>query len=412
MSTPAIRPTSRYQSLDVLRGLAILGTLGTNIWIFTSPWGLLGYLTDPGGAGVPPGWAELRAVLQQLAQGKFLGLLTLMFGIGLEIQRRSALRAGRPWPGRYPWRAGLLLLDGALHFLLVAEFDVLMGYAVTGIVVAYLLATSERSQRGWLVLAATAHVVLLTLLTAALLLLPTAAAAPPSGPNPYADGSFADLVTFRLNNLVLFRLEPAFIGAFSVAMFLAGVRLVRAGVLEPAGHRLRVRLMAVGAAAFALDLVLGLAGEAVLPGTDGATAGLLLSRYGTASIVAFGVLALVTEIVLARPRAGFLRRRLVDVGRMALSCYVLQNLVASALCYGWGLGLAARLSPAQQVPGTIALYLVVAVVVAAAATLWLRRFPRGPLELAWQWCFDRLDRAIPPRRRARDEFPAPARSVP
>ena len=398
MSTPAAAPTPRHQSLDVLRGVAILGTLATNIWIFTNPGGLFGLINDPSSVAVPPGWAELKAVLQQSSQGKFLGLLTLMFGIGLEIQRRSAVRAGRRWPGRYPWRAGLLLLDGALHFLLVAEFDVLMGYAITGIVVAYLLATSERSQRVWLALAAAAHVLLLTLVTALVLLVPPAAPAPRSGPDPYAEGSFADLVAFRLDNLVLFRVEPVFIGALSVAMFLAGARLLRAGGLEPAGHRRRVRLMLVGAVAFAIDLVLGLAGEAVLPGTDGATAGFLLGRYGTASLVALGLLALVTQIVLARPRAGFVRRRLAEVGRMALSCYVLQNLVASALCYGWGLGLAARLSPAQQVPGTVAVYLVVAVVITGAAMLWLRRFPRGPLELAWQWCFDRLDRAFPERR--------------
>jgi uncharacterized protein len=71
---------------------------------------------------------------RQLANGKFLGMLTLMFGVGLELQRRSARRRGRPWPGRYPWRASLLFLDGLLHYLLVVEFDILMGYAVTGAV--------------------------------------------------------------------------------------------------------------------------------------------------------------------------------------------------------------------------------------------------------------------------------------
>lgn len=39
--------STRLQSLDVLRGIAILGTLGTNIWIFTDPEGLIGYLQGP-----------------------------------------------------------------------------------------------------------------------------------------------------------------------------------------------------------------------------------------------------------------------------------------------------------------------------------------------------------------------------
>ena len=186
-ATPLQSP--RIASLDVLRGVAILGTLATNAWIFTDPAGFLGYLVDDTAATTPAGWAWVEAVLQQLSQGKFLGLLTLLFGIGLEIQRRSALRAGRRWPGGYPVRAALLFLDGVLHYLLVVEFDVLMGYAVTGAVVAYLLATSERAQRTWMVVAAGVHVLLLSLVTAAL----TVASTPPVRaviePNPYADGT-------------------------------------------------------------------------------------------------------------------------------------------------------------------------------------------------------------------------------
>ena len=353
----AIDPPStvRHQALDVLRGVAILGTLATNIWIFTNPEGLIGYLADSTAAATPPIWAAVEAVLRQLAQGKFLGLLTLLFGIGLEIQRRSAVRAGRRWPGRYPWRAGLLLLDGVLHFLLVAEFDVLMGYAITGMVVAYLLATSERAQRRWLIVRRDDP-------------RPAAGsgdgravgaarpARPPNRSTPTRTPTAASGIwsAFRLENVVLFRIEPVFIGALSVAMFLAGAWLVRHGVVEAAGHRLRRRLMIIGAAAFALDLVLGLGGRLLFPGPGGATAGIILGRYGTAPLVALGLLAVVSAIVLDRPRSGFVRRRLSDVGRMALSCYIAQNLLASAICYGWGLGLAARLAPEARVPATIA----------------------------------------------------------
>lgn len=379
--------TERYQSLDLLRGLAIVGTLATNVWIFTNPEGLVGYIADSTATTTPAVWAGVESVLQQLAQGKFLGLLTLMFGIGLEIQRRSAVRAGRRWPGRYPWRAALLLLDGVLHFLLVVEFDVLMGYAVTGIVVAYLLATSERAQRRWLVVTASVHLGLLTLVSVGIALTPVGPTAPLE-PNPYADGTWAQLVGFRIENALVFRLEPIFITALSIAMFLVGARLVRAGVLDPAGGALRRRLVRIGVVAFVADLMIGLAGG---------PAGVVFARYGTAPLVAVGLLALVTEVVLRRPDPGWTRRRLTDVGRMALSCYVLQNLVASVLCYGWGLGLAARLTPEVRVPATVGVYAVVVVIVVSAAAGWLRRFDRGPVELAWRWCFAAIDRAIPAR---------------
>lgn len=376
ISQPAVEaaPASRIAALDVLRGVAILGTLGTNIWIFTDPAGLVGYLVADTRASTPLGWRALESVLQAIAQGKFLGLLTLMFGIGLEIQRRSAIRAGRPWPGRYPVRAALLLLDGALHYLLVVEFDVLMGYAVTGLVVAYLLATTERAQRTWLVACAGVHAVLLTLTVVAIALAPLEPAEAPVEPNPYADASWWGLVVFRVDNAVAFRVEPVFILFLSITLFLLGARLLRAGVFTDRGAPLRRRLLLVGAVALPVDLALNV---------FGGVPGIVAARYGVAPLVALGLLAGITELVRRAPRPGFASRRLTEVGRSALSCYVLQNLIASALCYGWGLGLASRLDGAARVPGTVGLYLLVAALVVTAAHLWLRRFERGPLEAVW-----------------------------
>ena len=368
-----VSPTaSRIAALDVLRGVAILGTLATNVWLFTNPQGLLGSLQAGQLAGPGP-WQTTELVLRQLANGKFLGLLTVMFGVGLELQRRSAQRRGRPWPGTYPVRAGLLLLDGVVHYVLVVEFDVLMGYAVTGCVVAYLLVTSPRAQRACLAAAAAVHVLLLTGLIAVVAGSP-AMVGPPLRPNPYTDGSFLDLVAFRLQNALLFRAEVIFILPLSVALFLLGAALVRAGVLEPSGAPLRRRLLVVGlGVGLPLDLLVGLLGG---------SAGTLASRYGTAPLVALGLLALVAEIGTRRPLTGGGSRALTAVGRTALSSYVLQNVVASVLCYGWGLGGAARFGDAR-VPATVGVYLLVAATVLTAAVLWLRRFDQGPLEALW-----------------------------
>ncbi|EHI14894.1 DUF418 domain-containing protein [Mycolicibacterium thermoresistibile] len=368
----------RYVSLDVLRGIAILGTLGTNIWIYTTPDGLIGYLQ--GDAAAPGAWRPVEVVLQQLTQGKFLGLLTVMFGIGLALQQRSALRAGLRWPGGYPWRAALLLLDGVVHFVLMTEFDILMGYAVTGWVVSYLLVTGERTQRRIIALAAGVHLALLTALAGALLALGGGEPAEPIGlsPNPYAEGSWWDLVLFRLDNALLFRAETILIFPMSVALFMLGAQLYRAGVLDTRGRPLRRRLMWLGfGAALPIDFILEVCGG--MPG-------LLVSRYVTAPVVALALLAVVAEFCLrraGRPGPGPVGRSLAAVGRTALSCYILQNLVASAICYGWGLGVAAAVPPQHRVPATIAVYLVVTAIMIAFAHLWLRRFDRGPVEWLW-----------------------------
>ncbi|WP_100443063.1 DUF418 domain-containing protein [Mycobacteroides abscessus] len=368
-----VTPGIRYVSLDVMRGIAILGTLGTNIWIFTNPEGFIGYVSGVGRAeGV---WRWVEAVLQQLCQGKFLGLLTVMFGIGLAIQQHSAQRRGDSWPGAYPVRAGLLFVDGVVNFLLFTEFDVLTGYAVTGLIVAFVLATSARSQRIWLSAAVLVHVAILMVIVGAVVASPPPEDNPPvqQQPNPYAEGSFWDLVVFRVDHLLVFRAETILILPVAIAMFIAGAMVFRAGVLAPEGAELRRRLMIVGfIVALPIDLIVGL---------FWGSAGMLVGRYLTAAIIAFGVLAAVAQFYVAGRVPGIVGRALGTVGRMALSCYVLQNALAGALCYGWGLGLAQRMGPGTVVPGTIGVYALVVAVLMLFSKLWLSRWERGPLEM-------------------------------
>ncbi len=142
----------RIRLLDVLRGFAILGTLGTNIWIFTAIGGGLGDGAADKEALAEAAlrwWTSLDSVVMQvssfLTNGKFLALLTIMFGVGLEILHQRSQRRNLPWLVPYLWRSALLFADGVVHFLLVVEFDILMGYAVAAMIVAFLIGRSDRT---------------------------------------------------------------------------------------------------------------------------------------------------------------------------------------------------------------------------------------------------------------------------
>lgn len=367
----------RIVALDVARGIAILGTLGTNIWIFTDPAGIVGYLNTLGSEPWP------QRILMQLAQGKFLGLLTLMFGIGLAIQAASARRAGRPWPGGYRVRAALLLLDGALHYLLVAEFDILMGYALVSMLVCGLVVASVRARLWVAVAASAAHVLLLTALVAAIAAEPDSGAPTAPATDVFATGSWWDLVVFRAENVGAFRAEVIFVIPMTIAMFLAGAALYEAGIFDPGSRVLRRKLMLLGAVAAPVDAVVGLCGG---------EAGVLVARYGVAPFVAVGLLAWIAQFHATPRRAGVVGTGLERIGRTALSCYVAQNVLASALCYGWGLGLAARVDPSLRVPFTVAVYLLVCAVLVVTASWWLRRYRQGPVEWLWRVSYQRLVR--------------------
>ncbi|RYZ70445.1 MAG: DUF418 domain-containing protein [Lysobacteraceae bacterium] len=278
-------------------------------------------------------------------------------------------------------RAALLFVDGVLNYLFVVEFDVLMGYALTSVVVAFMLRLGSRGRAAWLAIAASVHFVLLGLVVLVLALwggeLSNSVAA--------AGGSgWWDMVLSRIEHFWLFREEMFFIAPMSVALFLVGARLLEAGVFEARGARLRRRLMVIGlGVAWPVDMALGVLGG---------DAGIMAGRYGTAPFVAMGLLAAVAEAFHRRPQPGVAGRRLAEVGRMALSGYVLQNLLASALCYDWGLGLARRVPDAWVVPATVAAYLLVAACVMLFAHAWQRHATRGPLEWLWHASYLRLTR--------------------
>jgi uncharacterized protein len=377
----------RIDALDVLRGVAILGTFGTNVWLFAEPGGPAAWISTALTESDP-----LETALRTLSNGKFLALLTLLFGVGIELQYRSAARRGNPWPGRYPVRAAILFVEGFVHYVLVFEFDVLMGYAIASFLVAYLVGRSDRAVRAWAGAVGAVYVAAL-LAVAALLVATPDASAPGSAPDPALTASWPRQVLLRLEYVALFRAELVLIVPSAVVLFLVGSRLARAGAFTEAGTRIRRRLMGVG-----LGVGIPLNALAAAAGPDW----FLVDRYLAPPLVALGLLGLGTTLVLrARREPGPIRRGLTAVGRTALSGYVLQNVLAAVLCYGWGFGLAERFAGAGPW-FVLALWAGVSALLLAVAPLWLRHVDRGPLELL----VHRITFAGSARNRAGSSVPA------
>ncbi len=357
----------RIKTLDVLRGVAILGTLGTNIWIFTDPAGPGGFLAGSSGVG--------EALLRMASNGKFLALLSILFGIGLALQHDSAVKRGQRWPGWYLWRSALLLFEGLVHFTLIFEFDVLMFYALVSVLVAYVVGRSSRVVRGWMIGAAAVHVGLVGLLTLGML----AGDASVGGRLAIDTSGWWAHVQSRLDNFPVLRLEAVFVLPLSTVLFLAGARLLRAGALEDSdrGQRIRRRLMVWGlGVGLPLNVLTTLSGAAWFA----------VDRYVCAPLVAFGLLGGITALVHRMRSAGPLRRGVTAVGRAALTCYIGQNLIASVLCYPWGLDLVGRFGH-LGVWFTVGMWLVVSALLMASVSWWMRRFDRGPVETVWNWAY-------------------------
>ena len=79
-----------------------------------------------------------------------------------------------------------------------------------------------------------------------------------------------------------------------------------------------------------------------------------------------------------------------NIGKMALTCYIGQNLVASLLFGDWGLGLARRMHFGAL--NMVIAWAAVTALLVVFRTWWLTRFPRGPVEWVWHLSHQRLVR--------------------
>lgn len=362
--------SKRIRLLDILRGVAVLGTLGTNIWIFAYL-GDLSYITT---SNYTEWWIPedlIRMVILFFVNGKWLGLLTIMFGVGLELKFQQACRKGNPWPGVYIWTSFILIMEGFIHFILVLEYDILMSYGVTAIIVSFIIKGGDK------VIAKTMKVIgcfhggfILLILVAGLLGANLSLGSFQEVVLLYKNAPWLEQVQYRLSNLVLLRSEAILIIPMNIFLFLLGVRMMRTGFFssDEMGKSKRVTLFKIG---IYVGLPLNL-----LSFVPGGVFDMPV-RYAFAPLLSLGYIACIARLIEKSERF-WLWARLENVGKMSLSCYVMQNLIASIIFYGWGFGLGGKVNSIA----IILIWILISIFQLFFASLWLRKFKLGPMELA------------------------------
>ncbi len=407
--------TARIVPIDALRGAAVMGILLMNVAAFAMPFAAY---DNPAAYG-PMRGADVAvwAVELVLVDGKMRAIFSALFGASLLIVADRAEAAGASAARVHYARMGVLLLFGLAHACLLWDGDILVLYALVGMVA---FALRRLPVERMLVLAAmllATQAAILGMHYQALAALGHAAtrsgAAPADvaawralidqiGP-PRAPALAADLALHRGPWAPLARSlaagEPAailnqieFSGFETLGLMLLGMAGLRAGFL--AGQwpvRAYARIAAI-AYAIGLPMMAGFALVIVRAGfpplmtatpTD-------LAAMPLRWVIAAGHAALLVAWC-ARGRSA-LRRRLAAVGRVALSNYLGTSLAMTALFDGWGLGLYGRVERWMLLPIVLAAWLLML----AWSAVWLQRFAYGPCEWAWRAL---ARRKVPPLRR-------------
>lgn len=393
----------RYQSLDALRGFAVMGILLMNIIGFSMP--MAAYVNPAawGGADGTDFWAWAIAFV--VVDGKMRGLFSLLFGASMLLVVERAEDKGEDPTSVHLRRMGWLFLFGLLHFCFIWAGDILALYALCG---AFALSLRALSVRGlfWMGSA----FMLLNMLLWAMTLLSVhdarfAAQAIGATAEAQADfnailaelgasggdgvrqdialhlGSYGGLIGYRLSDVLgglvgqLFAYGPETIGLMAW-----GMALYKSGALT--GEWGQARYLKGAALAYVVGVPLSLllvwaaasSGFDPLVMTDIFYVGSLPPRM--AMMLGHTMLLL---WLIGRLREGLLDR-IAATGRAAFSNYIATSIVMTTIFYGYGLGLYGSLPRAVVylfVPPVWLLMLL-------WSKPWLRRFQYGPLEWLWR----------------------------
>src|SRR5688572_12803275 len=128
-----VRPVGaneRIEILDILRGFALLGILTVNMTAFSWPYEYMHWQREywDSRADAVADW-----LIRFLAEGKFYPLFSFLFGLGAAIQMERADCRGAPFAARYCRRLFVLLAIGIAHALFIWDGDILVSYALCGL---------------------------------------------------------------------------------------------------------------------------------------------------------------------------------------------------------------------------------------------------------------------------------------
>ncbi len=414
MATTAPVELQRFTSLDAIRGVAVMGILAMNIYAFSTP--DPGY-TNPAAVGDDTGGNVVVWLLDFLFfDSKMRGLFSMMFGAStlLVIERAVAygLSGAKVHYSRMVW----LLILGLAHFYLIWWGDILVLYALCGMLLFFFRNLSIRALRRW----AIGFLIVSTLYfgsffgSAALMRAgvfepPAAMAEAMVEVNDKMGPHSPDVATTRAlyrsgyqaiagNRIFEKTAEPIAgfmtFGWETLGLMLIGMIMFKSGFFTGQWDSARYRKWLLVCWGVAIPVNLLLAWYQLSDGYSGVStlfATLVLSMPFDI-MMAIGWAALVI-LVIRQARYARLGARLAATGRMAFTNYLVTSLVMTTIFYGYGLSLFGEFH-------RLALQLFVLAMwgaMMAWSKPWLDRYNYGPFEWLWRslarWRFQPMWRA-------------------
>lgn len=370
--------SNRIQSLDVLRGLSLLGILVINMISFHSPFGYYN----------PYEWWQYGDLavftwLDIFVQASFYPIFAMIFGYGMVImQKRSALK-GISFYKISIRRLIVLLVIGILHAFFVWHGDILITYAIMGLVLLLLMKLSGTML---MTIGAVVYIIPQLFLSGMLVIISmidvsalgdfTDIVALQQAETTYATGTFWEItqqrfIDWSVNNNI---------GGFIVYLIMIlPLMMIGAGAAKKQWLEKANKQKKGWAILLVITLPIGLLIKMLPFYIEPSMSLQYVQDMLGGPILSFAYIA-IAVLLMTNKYVVQILKPLASAGRMSITIYLTQSIVGTFIFYQYGLGLYGEMS---MQTGTL-LAITIFIIQVILAEIWLWKFKQGPVEKVWR----------------------------
>jgi uncharacterized protein len=387
-------PKERIRSLDILRGFALLGILLINIQLFALPNAAFSNPTVLGEMTI----ADYISYyfVHVFGELKFMTLFSILFGAGILLFINRLDARGMDGAKFHVRRMMWLLLFGMIHAYFIWFGDILVAYALIGLIAVLLRKLSENWKVATVVLLYFIPMLLFYLIGSLIGSMPEEmmkAEMKDFFPSPemlqaeidlYQNGSWIDIFAKRAELNMNYQIGSFFMLSMwrTTGMMLLGMVLLNKGVLSAAKSKRFYAILA--GAGIGIGTFISNEGYFQLVNHNWDVvhyfkAGYQYNYFGSlfSTLGYMGLVMLIYKLNILQ----FLMKGLEAVGRLAFTNYLCQSIICSMLFYSYGFGLFGEFTRSQLMLWVLGIWIFQMI----SSWYWLKYYKMGPFEWLWRY---------------------------
>jgi uncharacterized protein len=399
-NSPRVAPTlkqERIEVLDVIRGFAILGIFLVHMPLW---FGFPGMYLEMLGA-LQSMWTNVwdttaSSFVNLFVLGKFYTMFSFLFGLGFVIfYERAKARSSRATLLFYK-RLFVLMVIGLLHAFFIWHGDILVAYALFGLLLPLFFSRKLKTILIWAAVFIFLFVSIVSLGILGISMMDEVTLSAVMQPiiermkgymdssiYAYGQGNFAAIMAQRTAD-TLFGYGQLWAMFFLVfPLFLLGVYVGKRGIFQ----NIEANLSFIKKA-WKWGLIIGLSMSIVKFITADQINNFLPNIHTLIFYVSsilgdtgLSIFYMTSIILLFQSKNWMLKLKPFGyVGRMALSNYLFQSIIATMIFYNYGLGLYGQIGPALGLLFVVVIFIGQILI----SKYWLERYQFGPMEWVWK----------------------------